>query len=225
MSDSLSVSKIVTCHRCPRWLYFEGAVKFVESPGYTVCKQISYYLGRPLELEKAGIWQEIETILPSAEDATQLFFEECIESCMNNTSWKLPDEVDVPVESARLGIHGRVDKIFDGDELSFAIVRSNEPPAAGVYATDRLRVACYAACVSETFGVDVDGGYVEYIPGGISRYVHPQPRDRRAMLKAIKTAKRGAAGDVPKKPMKAPCDICPHAGRCQTLPRRLSDLL
>jgi CRISPR-associated exonuclease Cas4 len=116
-----------------------------------------------------------------------------------------------------------VDKVFE--DGTFAIARSSSAPRAGVYGTDRLRITCYVACLQETFGSKLEGGYVEYVPSGICRFVSPQPRDRREMLKAVRAAKRIAAGEVPKRPLQAPCDFCPHEGRCTTGGRRLSDLL
>jgi hypothetical protein len=73
-------------------------------------------------------------------------------------------------------------------------------------------------------GETVTGGYVEYVASGICRFVEPQPRDRRAMIRAIRAAKRVVAGEIPKRPLRAPCEGCPHLERCTAGPRRLSDL-
>ena len=105
---------------------------------------------------------------------------------------------------------------------SFAFTRSSKPPDTGVYALDRLRLACYISCVEETFGKKVEGGYVEYIAGGIIRYSAPGPKDRRAMIRAIKSAKRIIKGEVPRKPVNAPCESCIYSWQCNSGPKPLS---
>ncbi|HQC35159.1 MAG TPA: Dna2/Cas4 domain-containing protein, partial [Methanoculleus sp.] len=114
------------------------------------------------------------------------------------------------------------DKVFE--DGTFAITRSSTAPRAGAYGTDRLRIACYVACLKETLGQAVAGGYVEYVASGICRFVEPEPRDRREMIRAIRAAKRVVAGELPPRPLRAPCDGCPHVERCTAGPRRLSDL-
>ncbi len=220
MSGLISVSDVVACHVCPRRFYFERSVQREESPRYAVCKQISAHLGSPLDPEQ--IWQEVLTVLPAADSEARAFFDECITACRSGR-WREPEEFDVLVESERLGIRGRVDKIFP--DRTFAVTRSSPAPRAGVYGADRLRIAAYAICLQETFGGAVEGGYAEYIPSGVARFVAPQPRDRRELLKAIRAAKKVIAGDIPKRPLQAPCEGCPHADRCLTGARRLSDLL
>ncbi|WP_243669160.1 Dna2/Cas4 domain-containing protein [Methanoculleus chikugoensis] len=196
MTDYIPVSGVVACHTCPRRYYFERSEEHPESPPrYTVCKQVSTHLGELLEPEQ--IWQEILCVLPpeAAEDVRELF-DECIAAC-SATAWQRPVQVDLAVESDTLGIRGgRVDKVFE--DGTFAVARSSAAPKAGVYTTDRLRVACYIACLNETLGrPPVAGGYVEYVASGVCRYVEPQPpRDRREMIKAIRAAKRVVAGEL-----------------------------
>ncbi|NMA11105.1 MAG: Dna2/Cas4 domain-containing protein [Methanomicrobiales archaeon] len=208
MTDYIPVSGVVACHTCPRRYYFERSEEHEESPRYTVCKQVSTHLGELLEPEQ--IWQEILCVLPEAGEEARELFDECIAAC-SETKWQRPVQVDLAVESDTLGIRGRVDKVFE--DGTFAVARSSTAPKAGVYTTDRLRVACYIACLNETLGHPVAGGYVE-----------PQPRDRREMIKAIRAAKRVVAGELPPRPLRAPCEGCPHLERCTAGPRRLSDL-
>jgi len=219
----VSVSNVVTAHVCPRRLYFEKGLTRPESPRYNVCKQISYHLGEPLDRE--AIWREVLTVMPSAsvDPGVRSFFDICIERC-RAARWPLAVGTDVAVASERLGIRGLVDRVFDG-EPAFAITRSTEPPKAGVYIADRVRIACYTICLQETLDRSVERGYVEYIPAGIARPCIPQPRDRRAVLQAISAAKKVMDGEIPKRPLKAPCENCPHAERCLSGPKRLSDLL
>jgi len=219
MDDYIPVSGVIACHICPRRYYFERSEEREESPRYTVCKQVSAHLGELLEREQ--IWQEVLCILPDREEDTRELFDECINAC-RETAWQRPVQTDLTVESDTLGIRGRVDKVFE--DGTFAITRSSTAPRAGAYGTDRLRIACYVACLKETFGQAVAGGYVEYVASGICRFVEPEPRDRREMIRAIRAAKRVVAGELPPRPLRAPCDGCPHVERCTAGPRRLSDL-
>ena len=219
MDDYIPVSGVIACHICPRRYYFERSEEREESPRYTVCKQVSAHLGELLEREQ--IWQEVLCVLPDQEEDTRELFDECINAC-RETAWQRPVQTDLTVESDSLGIRGRVDKVFE--DGTFAITRSSTAPRAGAYGTDRLRIACYVACLKETLGQAVAGGYVEYVASGICRFVEPEPRDRREMIRAIRAAKRVVAGELPPRPLRAPCDGCPHVERCTAGPRRLSDL-
>ncbi|HOD86302.1 MAG TPA: Dna2/Cas4 domain-containing protein [Methanoculleus sp.] len=219
MNEYIPVSGVIACHICPRRYYFERSDELPESPRYTVCKQVSMHLWELLDPEE--IWSEVLCILPEVPDEARELFDGCIAAC-SGTSWQRPVQTDLVVESDQFGIRGRVDKVFE--DGTFAIVRSSTAPKAGVYETDRIRIACYIACLRETLGRPVAGGYVEYIANGLSRYVEPQPRDRRAMLRAIRAAKRVVAGEIPPRPIRAPCEDCPHFERCTAGPRRLSDL-
>ncbi|HQD26800.1 MULTISPECIES: Dna2/Cas4 domain-containing protein [Methanoculleus] len=219
MTDYIPVSAVIACHICPRRYYFERSDESEESLRYTVCKQVSTHLGEYLDDEE--IWREILCILPEAPPEARDFLDECIAAC-RETAWRTPVQIDLAVESDTLGIRGKVDKIFE--DGTFAIVRSSVAPKAGAYGTDRLRVACYAACLKETLGRPAAGGYVEYVASGVFRFVEPQPRDRREMIKAIRAAKGVVAGEIPPRPLRAPCENCPHLERCTAGPRRLSDL-
>lgn len=219
MDDYIPVSGVIACHICPRRYYFERSEEREESPRYTVCKQVSAHLSECLDAEE--IWQEIVCVLPDEPEDIRELFDECIAACQK-TAWQRPTQTDLAVESDLLGIRGRVDKIFE--DGTFAIARSSTAPLAGVYGTDRIRIACYVACLKETLGCAVAGGYVEYIADGICRFVEPQPRDRREMLRAIRAAKRVVAGELPPRPLRAPCNGCPHLERCTAGPRRLSDI-
>jgi len=219
MNEYIPVSGVIACHICPRRYYFERSDELPESPRYTVCKQVSMHLWELLDPEE--IWSEVLCILPEVPDEARELFDGCIAAC-SGTSWQRPVQTDLVVESDQFGIRGRVDKVFE--DGTFAIVRSSTAPKAGVYETDRIRIACYIACLRETLGRPVAGGSVEYIANGLSRYVEPQPRDRRAMLRAIRAAKRVVAGEIPPRPIRAPCEDCPHFERCTAGPRRLSDL-
>jgi CRISPR-associated exonuclease Cas4 len=217
----VSVSEIVRCHFCPVRFSIERRLEVRESPQYTIAKQVSSHLGEDLEEEE--IWGEVEAILPEIDPACRTYLRTCVERCRAG-AWRIPAETEVLVRSDRFGIRGLVDKIFD-EEPSFAITRPTESPAAGVSAADRIRVAAYAFCLRESLGIPSSRGAVEYIPSGEVRVCTPQPRDRRAVIRAAEAVRSIREGHIPKRPLSAPCAGCPYRERCHSGGKRLSDLL
>jgi CRISPR-associated exonuclease Cas4 len=219
--ETTSISRIIACHVCPVRYVLERDREASESPRYTVAKQIASHLGG--ELDAARIWKEVGLVNPSIDPAMEAECGAWVEACRAG-KFRRATESDVRVVSKRLGIHGTVDRLFDEEPL-FSIVRSSEAPAAGLYTSDRIRIACYTICIEESFGTRPKSGIVEHIPSGIARICEPQPRDRRAALRAIETAKRIDRGDLPRKPRNAPCETCHLADICAGTGRRLADLL
>lgn len=218
----IGVAAVTAAHFCPLRLYLDRQEEHEEPPRYAVCKQISYHLGDG-PLDPAAIWDEVAAVLPYAGEDERTLFSQCIDACRGK-EWIAFSDADVPVSSPSLGIRGTIDKA-DPALPGFAITRSSEAPPAGVHGVDRLRIACYTVCVRETLGIDVPGGWVEYVPSGVLRFCTPGPRDRRAMLRAIAAAKEVETGKIPKRPLNPPCTRCPQQERCAPGPRRLSDLL
>jgi len=216
----VSVSELVRCHFCPVRFSIERKLEVRESPRYTIAKQVSSHLGG--DLNEGEIWEEVAAILPEIDPSFRTYLNASVERCRAG-AWRIPAETDVPVRSDRFGIRGLVDKIFD-EEPSFAITRPTESPALGVPAADRIRVAAYALCVRESIGISSSQGAVEYIPSGEIRICTPQPRDRRAVIRAADAVRRIREGHIPKRPFSAPCGGCLHRERCHSGGRRLSDL-
>ncbi|HMA05721.1 MAG TPA: Dna2/Cas4 domain-containing protein [Methanomicrobiales archaeon] len=217
----VSVSEIVRCHFCPVRFSLERKLEARESPRYTIAKQVSSHLGR--DLDEDGIWEEVEAILPEIDPAYRSYLSASVERCRAG-AWRIPSETEVPVRSDRFGIRGLVDKIFDS-EPTFAITRPTESPAIGVSTSDRIRVAAYALCIRESLGIPASRGAVEYIPSGEVRICTPQPRDRRAVIRAAEAVRYVREGHIPRRPLSAPCGGCPHRERCGTGAKKLSDLL
>jgi CRISPR-associated exonuclease Cas4 len=216
----VSVSEIVRCHFCPVRFSLDRKIEVPESPRYVIAKQVSSHLGR--DLDEGQIWEEVEAILPEIDPALRQYLAATVERCRAR-SWRIPTETEVPVRSDRFGIRGLVDKIFP-EEPSFAITRPTEAPALGVSGGDRLRVAAYALCVRESLGLPSARSEVEYIPSGEARVCTPQPRDRRAVIRAAEAVRRIRAGEIPRRPVSAPCSGCPHRERCDSGGKRLTDL-
>jgi CRISPR-associated exonuclease Cas4 len=217
----VSVSEIVRCHFCPVRFSLERRLEVRESPRYTIAKQVSSHLGG--DLDEGEIWEEVKAILPEVDPAHRTYLGASIERCRAG-AWRIPAETEVPVRSDRFRIRGLVDKIFD-EEPTFAVTRPTEAPAIGVSVADRIRVAAYALCIRESLGISSSQGAVEYIPSGEIRVCTPQPRDRRAVIRAAEEVRRIRMGRIPKRPLSAPCNGCPYRERCHSGGRRLADLL
>lgn len=209
------------CNTCPVRFYFERNEPRTESDRYAVCKQLSYHIGVALDPEL--IWREVIAVRPNIDPAFRSFLETCIAAC-NGITWKPAAQTDVRVVSEKYGIVGMVDRITaDG---AFSIIRTASALPFGTYSADRLRIASCAICLQEMTGSEVRGGYVEYIPDGVSRFHTVQPRDRRQFLVILRRVRAIREGEIPHPPLNAPCSRCRYRERCESGGgRRLSDLL
>ena len=217
----MTVSELLRVHACPVRYYYERNDPVTESDRYAICKQLSYHLGKPLDPE--AIWGEVLAVRPAVDPALREFLDICIASC-NKSEWKPARECDVKVVSGKHGIVGMIDRITqDG---AFSIIRASGAMPFGTYAADRLRVAAIAFCLEEMTVREVEGGYVEYIPDGVSRFHAVQPRDRRQVIATLHRIRSIHDGEMPGRPLNAPCNRCKYKERCGSSGgRRLSDLL
>ncbi len=219
-ADVIAVSDLVHCHACAMKYYFERNEPRTESDRYTVCKQLSYHLGNPLDADE--IWQEVLAVCPEIDPEQRSFLNTCINKC-TNADWKPAIQTDVKVISEKHGIVGMVDRITA--DCVFSVIRAAGAMPFGTYTADRLRIAAYALCLEEMTGDVVTGGIVEYIPDGVSRHHMVQPRDRRQLLATLHTVRSIRDGAVPYHPLNAPCNWCRHKERCESGGHRLSELL
>ncbi len=221
MRAPVAVSDLVRCHACPVRYYYERHEPHPESDRYAICKQLSYHLGTTLDPDM--IWQEILAVRPGIDPELRSFLDTCITAC-SRSEWKLADQTDVKVVSEKFGIIGMVDRIrTDG---TFSIIRAAGALPYGTYSADRLRIAACAVCLQEMTGKEVIGGFVEYIPDGVSRFHTVQPRDRRQFLSILHKIRSIHDGEVPHHPLNAPCTRCRIRERCEHKSgRRLSDLM
>jgi CRISPR-associated exonuclease Cas4 len=220
-SKHITISDLVRVHVCPIRYYYERDDPFEESDRYAVCKQLSYHLGEPLD---AGvIWAETQIVRPTIDPSLRDFLDLCVTACTRST-WQRAEETDVRVHSEKQGISGMIDRVaHDG---SFSIVRAGGAMPFGIYAADRLRIAAIALCLEEMTGEVVKGGHVEYIPDGASRFHTVQPRDRRQLIATLHKIRSIHDGDIPARPLNAPCMRCTYREKCDsTRGHRLSELL
>jgi CRISPR-associated exonuclease Cas4 len=208
-------------HACPVRYYYERNDTVKESERYAVCKQLSYHLGRPLDADV--IWGEIETVRPGIDPALKEYLGICISAC-NKHEWKPAKEYDVRVVSEKQGLAGMIDRITD--DGAFSIIRAAGAMPGGTYAADRLRIAAISLCLEEMTGREVEGGNVEYITDGVSRYHAVQPRDRRQIIATLHKYCSIVDGIMPEHPLNAPCGRCRFNEKCESsVGRRLSELL
>jgi CRISPR-associated exonuclease Cas4 len=216
-----TISDLVRVHTCPVRYYYERDDPVKESDRYSVCKQLSYHLGDPLDAEL--IWAEILVVRPKIDPSLRDFLDLCITAC-NKRTWQPAEETDVHVHSEKQGYTGMIDRILtDG---TFSIIRAAGALPIGTYAADRLRVAAIALCLQEMTGEEVKGGHIEYISDGVSRFHTVQPRDIRQLITTLYKIRFMRAGELPKHPLNAPCVRCKYIEKCEsTRGHRLSELL
>jgi CRISPR-associated exonuclease Cas4 len=217
----IPVSRLVSASRCALMAFFSQNEPGIETPYYTICKQISYHLGD--RLDRDLIRDEVCGILPGLKPEEEEFLESCISRC-GVRQWRPAIEHDLFVTSRKYGICGNIDRVFSAPPF-FSVVRSAPPPPAGIHGTDRLKIAAYAICLSESCGKTVPGGSIEYLRTGEDRYYEILPRDIRALYSARRSVQNLAAGRIPKKPVHASCSSCRYRERCDIGPTRLSDML
>jgi CRISPR-associated exonuclease Cas4 len=182
---------------------------------------LSYHLGKPLDAEL--IWGEVVAVNPAVDPTMREFLDLCITAC-NKSVWKPAIQTDVTVVSIKQGMAGMIDRIDDSG--AFSIVRTSGAMPMGTYAADRLRVAAIAFCLEEMTGKEVEGGFVEYLPDGVSRFHVVQPRDRRQVIATLHKLREINLGAMPQHPLNAPCNRCRFKEKCESsVGRRLSELL
>ena len=188
--SSIPVSGVVACHICPRRYYFERSLSTPSRPATPSVNRSPRTSGSA----RSSIWDEVFCILPTPPEARELF-EECIRACQKK-----------PGRGRSVRPHGR--SIPSASEAgwtrssggAFAITRSSTArPALG---TDRLRIACYVACLRETLG-EFAGGYVEYIAAvspGLSNRNRPARWSGDAARRVIAEKSRSASGPLRRLP-------------------------
>ncbi len=210
MTAPITVSGLVAAHRCPLRYWHELARPPVESVRYAVAKQVAAHLGDDLDSDR--IWDEVTCVLPGVDPGARALVDAWTAAC-RATRWPPFELRDRPVRSDRLGLSGQVDGIAP-DLSSCAVVRACEAPAYGVTSADRVRAAAYSLCLEEERGRPLDAVHLLYIPSGTLRRYAPQPRDRRAVLRALEAARRVQQGRLPPRSSDAPCGRCPHDRAC-----------
>ncbi|HUH79547.1 MAG TPA: recombinase RecB [Methanoregula sp.] len=209
-------------HTCPVRFYFEKNEPFAESDRYAVCKQLSYHLGGPPDAD--AIWAEILAVRPAIDPgAGRNLLDTCIAACAKG-AWRPAKECDVRVASEKHGMAGMIDRV--AEDGTFSIIRAAGSMPFGTYAADRLRIAAISFCLEEMTGTEVRGGNVEYIPDGVSRFHEVQPRDRRQVIATLHRFRSIKDGQMPARPLNAPCSRCSCREKCDAgSGHRLSELL
>lgn len=221
MEPEISISSVVSAYICPVRFYLEKDKKMWESGQYAVCKQLSYHLGG--DIDEAVVWGEILDVCESIDPTLREYLHQCVVACRNTQKWRNTSSTDTSVKSKKYRIHGIVDKIFPYKPF-FSIVKASKAPLLGIYSTDRLRITACTVCLHEMIGDHVGGGSVEYIVSGISRYHEVQPLDKRRFISALHQARKVINGEIPERPVKAPCETCYLKNSCNPGGSRLSDL-
>ncbi|MDD1729474.1 MAG: Dna2/Cas4 domain-containing protein [Methanospirillum sp.] len=220
--NAIPISSVIQAYRCPRRFYFSRHDKIVSTGRYTICKQISLNIVHPPDED--ALWDEICLIEPTINPDMREYLSHCLVSTAHTPLPTWTDS-DIAVNSKRYGIYGQIDK-YDAQSGSISVIRNSGSPSKGCWSDDRIRLAAYLLCLRESRGIDLSGGYVEYIPDGIVRYYEPQPRDRRGLIQALVLARKVLSGNLPAKPVHAPCTRCTYQKQCNPeKPTLLSHIL
>jgi CRISPR-associated exonuclease Cas4 len=220
--NGIPISSVIQAYRCPRRFYFSRKDQIEPSGRYIICKQVS--LCKNPQPDEDTLWDEISLIDPSVKPEMREYLSQCLASTAHTPlpAWT---DCDLPVHSERYALYGLIDK-YDAESKMISVVRNSGAPAFGCWSDDRVRIAAYLLCLKESIGLDCAGGYIEYIPDGIVRYCEPQPRDRRGLLQALRMAQKVLKGDLPEKPIRAPCKNCTYQSQCNPdKPKTLSSIL
>ncbi len=135
-----------------------------------------------------------------------------------------PCERSLAIYSDRLHISGYVDRIVMLDNARQPVVIcASKPPANGIYAADRLKLAACAMLLEEKYGTPIDRGMVEYVCGWRVRETDIRKYDRMAVLSARnRIVQAGSA--MPDARQGAWCVSCQFAGSCKVRPSLVSSL-
>ncbi len=215
----IQVSDLTATLRCPRNLYYRMSEPVVIPPRYHLCRQIAS--GIPEGLDRDAILDELGIIVPDARADLADLLDEWY-PLAENAPFIRPVIQDMVVRSNRLGITGQIDK-YD-PTAGWSHVRCSTAPKTGCWPDDRIRITALLLCLNEQAGLTLPGGHVEYVPSGVIRYYEPGPRDRRALLHAVKQARRIHDGTFPDKPVDPPCSACRYSDRCVVTAPSLSRL-
>jgi CRISPR-associated exonuclease Cas4 len=126
-----------------------------------------------------------------------------------------PASVSLTVYSDKLRMSGTVDKVvFNGGVPEPVIISASLPPPAGVYASDRVRLAAYAMLLAEKFDMDCASGTVEYVRGWCVRRAEARHEDKRKALYARNRVLELIGGRMPEPVRGKWCGRCGHHDTC-----------
>lgn len=126
-----------------------------------------------------------------------------------------PSAAGIAVYSDKLRMSGLIDKAIVLDKgLMPMIISASFPPANGVYASDRVKLAAYAMLLSEKYAIDCSSGGVEYVSGWCIRTAEVRYEDKRKALYARNRVNEIMAGKMPEASRGKWCGHCSYADTC-----------
>jgi CRISPR-associated exonuclease Cas4 len=129
--------------------------------------------------------------------------------------WLSPASISLTVYSERLRMSGTVDKVvFNGNALVPVIISASLPPPAGIFASDRVRLAAYAMLLAERADAEPRAGAVEYVRGWCLRHAEVRHEDKRKALYARNRVLEFNDGAMPDAVRGKWCGRCGHYDTC-----------
>lgn len=126
-----------------------------------------------------------------------------------------PSSISLTVYSDELHMSGTVDKVvLNGRRPEPVIISASLPPPAGIYSSDRVRLAAYAMLLAEKYDMDCPSGAVEYVRGWCLRRAEVRHEDKRKVLYARNRVQEFMAGRMPEAVRGRWCGRCGHYDTC-----------
>jgi CRISPR-associated exonuclease Cas4 len=126
-----------------------------------------------------------------------------------------PGCIGLALYSDKLRLSGTIDRVEWGGKIPCpTIISASDPPVAGVYASDRIRLAAYALLIMEKYGVACTSGAVEYVPGWSLRRAEIRYEDKRKALYARNRVLEMDMGRMPEAIKGKWCAHCGHYDAC-----------
>ncbi len=236
MPAHVRISDLALYLRCPRWIYFESMGHSAWPESKNIFNLLLKDLGLSLsdfeggnletwliekldqaEVELPIVYGAIDPeVLRAASEEIRKIIPEMTRGMEHKLELILPSESEVELQSDRLGLSGRLDRLVLGESTLPSIIRTGLPPETGIWQSDRLSLAGYALLLEEERGERIEKGLVEYPRAGEIREVNIRVVDRRRVLRIRDRIRQIRDGKLPDRPESAPCESCPFEDKCKT---------
>lgn len=237
-------SEISSFYLCPRLVYFQrrhahATTDAVVRTGFF--KSLSYYL--PVVVQSPCPGAELEKAIDHACADSLLVYGSIYEQAITDagqeargmandiivglmsekerygenglSSLLSPASISMAAYSDKLRMSGNIDKVFfKGGIPEPVIISASKPPAVGVYASDRIRLAAYSLLLSEKYDVPCHEGAIEYMPGWCLRWAEIRYEDKRKALYARNRVLEMGRGNMPDALRGKWCARCGHYDAC-----------
>ena len=134
-----------------------------------------------------------------------------------------PYEEDCELNHEKIGLVGCLDSLVKtGEEYQPYLIKTGNSPDFGVWKSDRLCLTAYAILIEESFGTNVNEGFIEYTRIAEVRETELKSYDRRKVLSLINRIKKIKEGALPDRVDGKVCANCSFEEACKVKKSLLS---